>query len=236
MLESNQKYDVKSIQVEPDSMADVLKMGKGLVRLHSAYNERFKMMNSQMTFVQEIISGQRFGNVSDKIKYDAIAIDKLNKIWSGGLYYEITRNPLKPNRISKYEIVYNTVNLDPQKEHFELPPLEELNPLSHVNDTGLFIEMTEYIPVRLAWWKLSIDQVNSQWYSPRYYSWDHIRQQPLTKTTNYWGKPFFFSLIKQLRTLWNKYYYIISPMDHEIIRETKFALSQDSTSGYAKTL
>jgi len=59
---------------------------------------------------------------------------------------------------------------------------------------------------------------------------------PLSKTTNYWGKPFFFSLIKQLRTLWNKYYYIIMPFDHEVIRETKLALSQTETKDYVQSL
>ena len=96
--------------------------------------------------------------------------------------------------------------------------------------------MTEYVPVRLAWWKLSVEQLNSQWYAPRYYSWDHVRSMPLTKTTNYWGKPFFFSLIKQLRTLWNKYYYMIMPYDHEVIRETKLALSQSETKDYIQDL
>lgn len=235
-MDTNQKYDVKSIQVEPDSIADKLKMSKGLVNLHSAYNEKFKMMNSQMTFLEEVLSGQRYGNVSKKVQYDENVISKIQKIWSGGLYYEITRNELKPNRIDKYEIVYNDFNLDDNKEHFELPALEELDPLSHVNDTGLFIEMTEYVPVRLAWWKLSVEQLNSQWYAPRYYSWDHVRSMPLTKTTNYWGKPFFFSLIKQLRTLWNKYYYMIMPYDHEVIRETKLALSQSETKDYIQDL
>ena len=123
-MDTNQKYDVKSIQVEPDSIADKLKMSKGLVNLHSAYNERFKMMNSQMTFLEEVLSGQRYGNVSKKVQYDENVISKIQKIWSGGLYYEITRNELKPNRIDKYEIVYNDFNLDDNKEHFELPALE----------------------------------------------------------------------------------------------------------------
>ena len=65
-MDTNQKYDVKSIQVEPDSIADKLKMSKGLVNLHSAYNEKFKMMNSQMTFLEEVLSGQRYGNVSKR--------------------------------------------------------------------------------------------------------------------------------------------------------------------------
>ena len=233
--DTNQKYDVKSIQVEPDSIADVLKMGKGLVRLHSAYNEKFKMMNSQMLFLEEVLSGQRYGNVSTKIQYPAIALDCIKKIWYGGLKYEVTRDPLRPNIITNYDIVYNDVNLDPIKEHFEIPPLQEISPLDHVNDTGLFIEMTEEMPKRLAWWKLSISDINSQWYSPRYYDWDQILEQPLSSTTMFWGKPFFFSLIKQLRDLWMKYYYILLPYDHEVIRETKFDLSNENleASGYS---
>ena len=227
MMEEHAKYDVKSIQVEPDNISDVLKLSKGLVRLHSAYNERFKMMNSQMMFIEEVLSGQRMGIVSNDMQYDPEALMKIKKIWHGGLNYEITRDELKPNIITDYQVVYNENNLDPQKEHYELPALEELDPLTHINEVGLFLEMTEYIPLRLAWWNLSTDQINSQWYSPRYYSWDQIREQPLTKTTNYWGKPFFFSVIKQLRNLWLKYYFILSPIDHEIIRLTKFQQYED---------
>ena len=131
------------------------------------------------------------------------------------LYFEITRDEMKPNRIIKYEVVYEE-HLDPMKESFELPALQEID--SHVNDVGLFIEMTKYIPVRLAWWKLSINQLNSQWYQAKYYSWDQIRSLPLSRTTNFWGKPFFFSL---LRILWDKYYFELSATDHEIIRKTK---------------
>ena len=229
---TKQTYDLKSIQVEPDNIADSLKLSKGIVRLHSAYNERFKFMNSQMTFLEEVLSGQKYGIVSNKIVYNENTIMKLRKIWRGGLKYEITRDPLRPNLIIKREIVYNEENLNPNLQHFDIPALEELSPLDHVNDNGLFIEMTEEIPVKLAWNKLKLEDINSQWYRPRYFTYEEIDRLPLTRVTYYWGKPFFFSLIKQLRTLWNKYYYEIMPLDHEVIRETKYSQTEKEHSGY----
>jgi hypothetical protein len=226
--DSHQKYDLKSIQVEPDNMADVLKMGKGIVRLHSAYNENFKRMNAFMEYIEDVVSGQNFGNVSDKVKYPERTLMKIRKIWNGDLNLELTRDPRRPNIILDRKIVYDEENLDPTKKHFILPPLKEIAPLDHINDNGLFLEMHEEIPVSLAWHKLKVNDINSLWYFPKFNTVDEVKALPLTTTTYFWGKPFFFSLIKQLRTLWDKYYHEMSPMDNEIIRLTKLMQREDN--------
>ncbi|MDF2423679.1 MAG: hypothetical protein OPY03_00070 [Nitrosopumilus sp.] len=213
------KYDVKSIQVEPDKLQDKLALLKGLSTLHKAYNEHFKFMNSQMNFIDEIESGQAYGSIPKDIVYPAKAIDRLHKVWSGGAYVELDKDPIRTNLINNYYIVFDEEDFDDYHEHYPLPPLEELSPLTHVNEEGDFLQMTEEIPNYLAYQGLSLYVINSQWWTPRYYSWEHIMESG--KTTLTWGKPFFFSIIKQLRGLWNQQFNEIRAYDHEIIKATK---------------
>lgn len=213
------KYDVKSIQVEPDNMFDVLKMSKGIVRLHTVYNEQFKKMNSQMDFIDEILAGQKYGNISNEVVYPQSSIDKIIKIWRGGAFVELENDHIRTNEITNYWIVFDEDKLDNDYRHYNLPALEELDPLTHVNDESHFLQMTEEIPNDLAYWKMDLNTINSQWYVPRYYSWDQIIESDTTTMT--WGKPFFFSLIKQLRVIWNELYNEIRAYDHEIIKHTQ---------------
>ncbi len=234
----SQNYDdskqPKSIRYHSPDFGEVLQMFMGLNDADQGFDHFFLLCQNFMMFVPQVLEAVRQGVIKTNVEIDMDAWQRLEQIWEGNIYLHVKRNKIHPENVESRTILFEPVETLRYDELIELPALQNLNPITHIKNETMFIQIREPVPVRLAFESIDFRQVVLQ--GGFYYDYSDGRQPMFTSQkdiansrdrTMYVSRNYFHAVINIEKKAFMKYFSTLYINLHRIIHEQKLGFEED---------